>query len=108
MWLTCCGYEGRRARLKDVHITVGVVAITLNSVAGLWGAWCWWRVVGGRAAVWFWRLMRAAQLSLVVQAALGGVLLAMGKKVPSLHIVYGLLPLGVSFLGEQLRISAAT
>ena len=90
--------------MTDVHITIGVIAIALNAVAGLWGAWCWWRE---RPSPNFWRILRAAQLSIVVQAALGGVLLALGKKVPSLHLVYGLLPVAVSFIGEQLRISAA-
>ena len=31
----------------------------------------------------------------------------MGRKEPSLHLIYGLLPLAVSFLGEQLRIASA-
>jgi hypothetical protein len=43
----------------------------------------------------------------LVQIALGGILLLEGKKPPSLHILYGLLPLAVSFIGEQLRISSA-
>jgi hypothetical protein len=90
--------------VKDVHIAVGVIAIGLNAAAGLWGAWCWYREIPSTV---FWRLMRSAQLAIVVQAALGGVLLAIGEKAPSLHIIYGLLPLAVSFIGEQLRISAA-
>ncbi len=90
--------------MKDVHIAVGVIAIALNGAAGLYGAWCWWR---GIQSVWFWRVLRAAQLSIVVQAALGGVLVLMGHKPPSLHLIYGLLPLLVSFIGEQLRIASA-
>ena len=90
--------------MKDVHIALGVVAIALNAAAGLWGAWCWYRSQPSR---WFWRLLRSAQLSILLEALLGGILLAIGKKTPTLHIVYGLLPLAVSFIGEQLRISAA-
>jgi hypothetical protein len=31
----------------------------------------------------------------------------MGKKASELHLIYGLLPLAVSFVAEQLRIAAA-
>lgn len=97
-----CGYLP--SLVKDVHIVVGAIAIALFTVAGLWGAWCWWRV---KSSPWFWRVLRLAQLSIVIEAALGGLLLATGKKAPTLHIVYGLLPLAFSFIGEQFRISSA-
>jgi hypothetical protein len=90
--------------MKDVHIIVGSALITLFAATGLWGAWRWWRVEPSQL---FWRLLRASQVVLVIQIALGGILLAEGKKTPSLHILYGLLPLAVSFVGEQLRISSA-
>jgi hypothetical protein len=90
--------------MKDVHLVVGVVTIVLAGVAGAWGGWCWWRV---RRSAWFWRLLRASQVAVVVQAALGGVLLLMHHKPPGLHVLYGVLPLLVSFLAEQLRISSA-
>jgi hypothetical protein len=91
--------------VKDVHIVIGSVAIALSAGAAVWGGWCWWR---SAPAKWFWRLLRTAQVAIVVEVALGGVLLLLGKKAPSLHYVYGLLPIAVSFIGEQLRISAAT
>jgi hypothetical protein len=87
-----------------VHLVVGVLSITLVAAAALWGAWCWYRVDNNP---WFWRLLRAGQTAVVVDVALGGVLLIMGRKEPSLHLIYGLLPLAVSFLGEQLRIASA-
>jgi len=90
--------------MKDVHIVVGVLAIALNGAAGLYGAWCWWRA---RASALFWRLLRVGQLAVVVQAALGGVLVLLGHKPPELHVIYGLVPLLVSFLAEQLRVSSA-
>ena len=90
--------------MKDVHIVVGVLSIVLFSVAGLWGAWCWWR---RRSSRFFWQVLRVAQVTIVVQAALGGVLLAEGKKAPSLHIIYGLLPLAFSFIGERHHPGAA-
>ncbi len=91
-------------RVAIVHLVVGVLCITLVGAAGLWGAWCWYRV---RASALFWRLLRAGQAVVVLDVALGGVLLLMGRKESSLHLIYGLLPLAVSFLGEQLRIAAA-
>jgi hypothetical protein len=83
---------------------VGVLCLVLSAATGLLGAWCWWR---GQQAVWFWRLLRATQATLVLQAILGGVLVLIGDKPPSLHLIYGLLPLAVSLIGEQLRISSA-
>jgi len=90
--------------MKQVHIVVGVVTIVLSGAAGAWGAWCWWRV---RSSASFWRLLRASQVAVVIQAALGGVLLLMHRKAPGLHVLYGVLPLLVSFLAEQLKISSA-
>lgn len=90
--------------MKDIHLIFGVITIALTAAAGAWGAWCWWRV---RSSPWFWRLLRASQVAVVVQAALGGVLVLTGHKPPGLHVLYGVLPLLVSFFAEQLRISAA-
>jgi hypothetical protein len=90
--------------MKDVHIAVGSIAIAVNVVACLWGAWCWWRV---RSARWFWPLLRAGQGAVVVQVALGGVLVLLGYKPPGLHVLYGVLPLLVALIAEQLRISSA-
>jgi len=90
--------------MKQVHLVVGVVTIVLTGLAGAYGAWCWWRA---SQSAWFWRILRASQLAVVIQAALGAVLLLAGHKPPGLHVLYGVLPLLVSFFAEQLRISAA-
>ena len=91
--------------MTAVHLVIGVGVMTLFAAAGLLGAWRWWRV---EQSVWFWRLLRAAQAALGVQVVLGGVLLAAGREpADSLHLVYGLLPVAVSFVAEQLRIAAA-
>jgi hypothetical protein len=90
--------------VKLVHLVVGVLSIALMGGAGAWGAWCWYRV---RHSPWFWRLLRAGQAAVVIEAALGGVLVLMGRKESSLHLIYGLLPLGISFVAEQLRIASA-
>lgn len=90
--------------MKEAHLVIGILALGLCFLAAVWGGWCWWR---WRTSDWFWRLLRAAQAVVVVEAAWGGVLLAMGRKDAGLHTIYGLLPIAVSFIGEQLRISAA-
>ncbi|HEX4008394.1 MAG TPA: hypothetical protein VHX62_00210 [Solirubrobacteraceae bacterium] len=90
--------------MKLVHIIVGILCIGCIGAAGLWGAWCWRRA---QQSAWFWRLLRAGQAAIVVEACLGGVLILLGKKESSLHLIYGLLPLAVSFVAEQLRIASA-
>jgi hypothetical protein len=90
--------------MKLVHMVVGIACIVLMGGAGVWGAWCWYRVRQSRV---FWRLLRAGQVAVVVEATLGGVLVLMGRKDSSLHLIYGLLPLGISFVAEQLRIASA-
>jgi hypothetical protein len=90
--------------LTGVHIVLGVALVVVNLTAGLYGGWAWWR---WREAPGFWTLLRAGQLLVAVQAALGGVLLLGGEDMPPLHLVYGLTPLGVAFVAEQLRIVAA-
>jgi hypothetical protein len=90
--------------VNAVHVALGVVAIALNVIAALFGAWCYWRV---SPSPWFWRVLRAAQLAVVLVAAVGGVLELMRHKSSSLHILYGVLPLLVSLLAEQLRAATA-
>jgi hypothetical protein len=100
---------GRRAPgpgrlVKDVHIVVGVLAIVLNAAAGALGSWRWWR---SEQSPGFWRLLRSGQIVVVIQVALGGVLVLLGHKPPGLHVLYGVLPLLVSLIAEQLRAASA-
>jgi hypothetical protein len=88
-----------------VHLAVGCGVILLNLVAGAAGGVAWFR---DRPSVRFWYLLRAAQAAVLAQVALGALLVFAGHK-PSddLHYLYGLLPLGVSFLAEGARSGAA-
>jgi hypothetical protein len=88
-----------------VHIALGVALIAVNLAAGGWGAWCWWRQTA--TAPGFWPLLRIGQGLVMVEAVDGAILLAMGRDLPELHLIYGLVPLGVSFIAEQLRLAAA-
>jgi hypothetical protein len=90
--------------VKEVHLVVGVLAIALNGAACAYGAWCWRRAEPSRL---FWRVLRAGQAVVVLQVALGGVLVALGRKPPGLHVLYGVLPLLVALIAEQLRAASA-
>lgn len=90
--------------MAAVHAVVGFLLLALSLAAGAWGAWRWYRVEPSRL---FWRLLRASQAVLLVQVILGGVLLVSGHRPGHLHVVYGLLPLAVSFIAEQLRVGSA-
>lgn len=43
----------------------------------------------------------------MLEAALGGALVAAGRRGDTLHLIYGVLPILVSFIAEQLRIASA-
>jgi hypothetical protein len=90
--------------VKQVHLVVGITAIALNAAVAVYGAWQWHRAAMTR---WFWRLLRAAQAAVVLQVALGGILVATGHKPPGLHVLYGILPLLVSVIAESLRAASA-
>ncbi|HEX8101027.1 MAG TPA: hypothetical protein VF533_00305 [Solirubrobacteraceae bacterium] len=87
-----------------VHIVLGVALIVSSAAAGGWGAWRFYRVEPSQL---FWRLLRVSQGAAALVALDGALLLALGREAPSLHLLYGFLPLAVSFIGEQLRIASA-
>jgi hypothetical protein len=86
------------------HIALGTAMIVVNALAAVWGLWHWWRGTDARG---FWPLLRIGQGLLMIEALDGGILVAMGNDLPPLHLIYGLVPLGVAFLAEQLRLAAA-
>ena len=92
--------------MTAVHAGIGVAMVAVNLAAALLGAWQWRRRAGGPLFL-FWRLLRAGQALTVLAAADGLVLVALGEDLPELHLVYGLTPIGVSFLAEQLRLASA-
>ena len=91
--------------MAHVAEVVALVTAVTNLVAGAFGAWRWWLVEPSRA---FWVLCRAGQALAVVQAAVAGVLAALGfDPADGLYWLYALLPVAVSFVAEQLRVAAA-
>jgi hypothetical protein len=87
-----------------IHIALGVGLIAVNAVAGLYGAWAWWQ---DRRAPGFWPLLRTGQALVMIEAVDGAILMIAGEDLPQLHLIYGLLPLAVSFFAEQLRLTTA-
>jgi heme A synthase len=91
--------------MPEAHLVVGCALIGLNLAAFAAGGIAWLR---NRSSISFWYLLRAAQAAVFLQALLGG-LLVMTNHEPddSLHYLYGILPLVVSFLAEGARAGAA-
>ena len=91
--------------MAEVHLVVGCALILLNAAAFAVGGVAWYR---DRASIRFWYLLRAAQVSVFLQAMLGGLLVFTGHE-PSddLHYLYGVLPLVVSLIAEGARAGAA-
>jgi heme A synthase len=91
--------------MAAVHLVVGCALIALNLLAFAFGGVAWLRE---RASVPFWYLLRAAQVSVFIQAMLGGLLVLTGHEPDEkLHYLYGILPLVISFLAEGARAGAA-
>jgi hypothetical protein len=91
--------------MATVHLLAGVAVVALNLIAGAWGGAAW---IAERPSVGFWYALRAAQLAVIVQVLLGGILLLLGREAADgLHYVYGLAPLVVSLLAEGARAGVA-
>ncbi len=88
----------------SLHALLGIAVVVVNLAAGVIGAIAWWRVESSRD---FWPLLRAGQALVVAVAAHGGILVLQGEALPDLHLIYGLVPIGVAFIAEQLRLTSA-
>jgi hypothetical protein len=86
-------------------MVVGIAVLACNGLAGGLGAVLW---VQGWISNWFWYALRAAQVTVVVQALIGFYLLARGAVAPDgLHVAYGVSPLVVTLVSELMRLGAA-
>ena len=76
-----------------------------NALAAGWGAAAWLR---GEPSIWFWYLLRVAQVVVVAQVGLGMWLLISGNQPEDeLHYLYGVAILAVTMVSEGMRIGAA-
>lgn len=90
--------------MTGLHIAVGVALLAANATAGIWGGVAWFR---DRPTIGFWYALRVAQVTVVLQVAVGLLLVFSGRVAVDLHYLYGALPLLVSFLAELTRAGAA-
>lgn len=91
--------------MADTAAGAALVVATLNGIAALFGAWCWWSVRPSRA---FWVLVRVGQAAAVGLAVVAGIGAVTGfAPADSLFWLYALLPLAVGFVAEQFRLAAA-
>ena len=89
--------------MRDVHTTIGAITIAVNAIAALIGL-----IAFVRSPIRaFWYFLRAGQILVMLSAVIGAVLLLDGKDLPRLHLIYGLVPIAVSFVAEQLRLTSA-
>lgn len=87
-----------------VHLILGVTVLAANLGAGVWGAAAWYL---REPSVGFWYLLRFAQFAVVLQVAVGGILLLLGREsFDDLHYVYGVLPVLITLLAEGARAAA--
>ena len=90
--------------MSGLHTAAGYFVIAVNLAAGLLGLLAWRRAGSSRG---FWAVLRAGQLLVMLEAVGGAVLVLEGRDLPRLHLVYGLVPLAVAFVAEQLRLASA-
>jgi hypothetical protein len=91
--------------MTQVAEVIAVLTAVVNLLAGALGGWRWWTVEPSQT---FWVLCRAGQALAVVQAVAAGLLAALGfEPADGLYWLYALLPVAVSFVAEQLRVTAA-
>jgi hypothetical protein len=91
--------------MTQVAQVVALATALVSLVTGVVGAWHWWRVEPSST---FWLVCRAGQALAGLQAVLAGVLAALGfDPADGLYWLYALLPVAVSFVAEQLRVTAA-
>jgi hypothetical protein len=84
---------------------MGIAVLCANAVVAVWGGVAWLR---GEPSIWFWYLLRVAQVIVVVQVGVGLWLLISGNRPEQeLHYLYGVAILAVTMVSEGMRIGAA-
>ena len=91
--------------MKEAVVAGAIAVAAFNAVAGLMGAWLWYRgdPVDERGARAFWVMLRVGQGSALAYAIVVGSLAATGHYASEkLFYLYALLPLAVGFVAGAL------
>ena len=84
---------------------MGIALLCANAVVAAVGGIAWIR---REPSVWFWYLLRVAQVVVVTQVAFGMWLLISGNEPDDeLHYLYGVAILAVTMVSEGMRVGAA-
>jgi hypothetical protein len=90
---------------RDVAVWGALAVAAANGLAGLFGAWRWYRFAPSRE---FWLGVRTGQaLALVYALTVAVQVLGHHHPSSSLYYLYALLPIAIGFVAEQLRLVAA-
>ena len=85
----------------ELHRWIGFGVVAVFAIGWLFGLVLW--VTKRDAGDWFWRWLVVAQVVAIVQAAIGVVLLILGKRPSTwLHLVYGFGPLVIIAIAHTL------
>jgi heme A synthase len=89
------------AVVTEIHKYVAFVVVAIFSVGWIWGGFAWIRKRDPSDRFWTW--LAVAQVLAGVQALIGIILLALGKRPDTpLHYVYGFGPIVVLVIAHQV------
>jgi hypothetical protein len=90
--------------MSSIHSSIGAITIAINGLAAIIGAFAALTYRNPKA---FWIPLRTGQALVILDAVIGAGLLLSGDELPRLHLIYGLTPIVVAFVAEQLRLATA-
>lgn len=87
--------------MSGLHVLVGFAVVGTFAVLWVWGFGA--KLLRRTPGEWFWRWLVLVQLTAGVQAVIGLILLlALGRRQPLLHYVYGFGPIAALLVAHPL------
>jgi energy-converting hydrogenase Eha subunit A len=86
--------------MATIHEYIGFVIVSAFGVMFLWGLVAF--IVKREPNEWWWRLLAALQVTLIVQLVAGLTLLALGHERPLLHYAYGAVFPAIILVGAHV------
>ena len=91
--------------METVATLTALLSAVLNTAAGAYAGWRWWRVAPDALA---WTLVRVAQATVLALALVAAIAWLSGSRPEDgLFWVYALVPVGVMVFAEQFRLLSA-